>query len=68
MAMYDPEPPFGPPDSDPGRGESGATPGTGVLTADPTNRFSGMFWVRSDLSEFRVDLGGVVYKVALVAA
>ncbi len=58
----------GPRDNDPGRGDSGATPGTGVFTSDPLNQYSGMVWIRSDTiptPELRVNINGAVYRVPL---
>ncbi len=54
-----------PPENDPGRGDSGAQPGTGVFTADPLNRYDGMVWIRFDLSQLRLQVGGAVYQIGL---
>lgn len=50
-------------DQSPGSGDSGATPGTTVVTADPGNLYSGMIWVRSDLHQVRWSEAGTKYQV-----
>ncbi len=53
-----------PMETEPSR-DSGAQPGVAALTADPLNRFDGSCWVRSDLLQLRLQVGGAVYQIGL---
>ena len=56
-----------PTDNSPGKGDSGASAGVLAVTSDPPNRYPGMIWYRSDLSQISVETGGGVVKRVTVA-